>query len=516
MEAEHINVLGGVKSPALFCAQTTGGDVPNLWKPSTVIRARCLANVHDFVKTILKSTLADWIKPNSHISISVIWVENGDSDVRFDMTDGVTWCMLGPDALSKPQSQPTAALGFRKWKKDDEKKDCDEEVVWTVQEIERTARHVWGHVLGLPHAYTTNGNWDIDEVSQLYIVNQLAGTRIYSLNGTDRLKSTSSIMHIDQSQDWSINPILRSANVLVDPESVNLLAELYKSPPVVDILEESIRSSPEWSQYTRTTKNLFYIDLKGGFKTNAHRIIGALTHFELGDNSKYQASACFDLAPGFKPAIGTVDAGYLIDEVKGRYACFDSSDNRIQIGWECMWNIRLKGKSGAWEAAAPGESFDQPCTFTTPFKAPPTVVAFIFRFSSQYTTSNPSLRISAGVGTTTTTGFTIRVNTFGGSMVDEIGAMWIAYEANDETIRSGYWNAMHLKTENNTVCNFSPPFSIKPRFLFYGFHHLDVPFGGTSAKAWCEATRWDEKGVSFTIKTPEVQHRAGISYIAFL
>lgn len=265
-----------------------------------------------------------------------------------------------------------------------------------------------------PHAYTTNGNWDIDEVSQLYIVNQLAGTRIYSLNGTDRLKSTSSIMHIDQSQDWSINPILRSANVLVDPESVNLLAELYKSPPVVDILEESIRSSPEWSQYTRTTKNLFYIDLKGGFKTNAHRIIGALTHFELGDNSKYQASACFDLAPGFKPAIGTVDAGYLIDEVKGRYACFDSSDNRIQIGWECMWNIRLKGKSGAWEAAAPGESFDQPCTFTTPFKAPPTVVAFIFRFSSQYTTSNPSLRISAGVGTTTTTGFTIRVNTFGG------------------------------------------------------------------------------------------------------
>lgn len=103
-------------------------------------------------------------------------------------------------------------------------------------------------------------------------------------------------------------------------------------------------------------------------------------------------------------------------------------------------------------------------------------------------------------------------------MVDDIGAMWIAHDVNDETIRSDRHDATEKTVSERSISlTFSKPFPTKPRFLFYGFHHLDVSVNqGACANVSCEATNWDKDDANITIRTPGANHRAGVSYIALL
>jgi hypothetical protein len=134
---------GGVQSPQFFCIQSTGNDESAPWPYRYTIRARFLDDVPVVVRDILLSTLDEWLRAQPRPEIAVAWVTTGDSDVRFGLTSsGVTTCALGRNVPTS-QQQPTVSLGLRAWKAD------ESEVVWTHGEMERMARHVWGHVLGL-------------------------------------------------------------------------------------------------------------------------------------------------------------------------------------------------------------------------------------------------------------------------------------------------------------------------------------------------------------------------------
>jgi hypothetical protein len=97
------------------------------------------------VREILKRTLDEWLNSQPGHEIAVEWVETGESDVRFGMNrNNVTTCALGKTLpYSNRVHEPTVSLGLRAWK------EFESEIVWTHSEIERIARHVWGHVFGL-------------------------------------------------------------------------------------------------------------------------------------------------------------------------------------------------------------------------------------------------------------------------------------------------------------------------------------------------------------------------------
>jgi hypothetical protein len=136
-------VSGGVQSPSLFCIQSTGGDDPKPWPYRSTIKARYLDSVQPFLREIVESTLSEWLKSQPSEEIHVSWVQEGNADVRFGVGSGTTSCALGVDAQSIPQNKPTVVLGLNKWKAG------SFETVWNISELERMARHVWGHVLGL-------------------------------------------------------------------------------------------------------------------------------------------------------------------------------------------------------------------------------------------------------------------------------------------------------------------------------------------------------------------------------
>jgi hypothetical protein len=136
---------GGVQSPQFFCIQSTGNDVPAPWPFRHPIKARFLDGVPTKVREILKLTLEEWLNFQSAREITVLWVDTGESDVRFDLNgSGITTCSLGKALPASGRVQRcTVSLGLRAWK------EGESEIVWTHSEMERMARHVWGHVFGL-------------------------------------------------------------------------------------------------------------------------------------------------------------------------------------------------------------------------------------------------------------------------------------------------------------------------------------------------------------------------------
>jgi hypothetical protein len=104
-----------------------------------------LDSVPAVVQDILTSTLEEWFASQPTREINVQWVQTGDAEVRFAMTtnlNGATTCALGKNVPTN-QQQPTVCLAWGAWK------EGESEVVWSHQDVERMARHVWGHVLGL-------------------------------------------------------------------------------------------------------------------------------------------------------------------------------------------------------------------------------------------------------------------------------------------------------------------------------------------------------------------------------
>jgi hypothetical protein len=97
------------------------------------------------VREILKLTLEEWLNFQSARETTVLWVDTGESDVRFDLNgSGITTCSLGKALPASGRMQRfTVSLGLRAWK------EGESEIVWTHSEMERMARHVWGHVFGL-------------------------------------------------------------------------------------------------------------------------------------------------------------------------------------------------------------------------------------------------------------------------------------------------------------------------------------------------------------------------------
>ena len=128
--------------PPFVCVQSLGGDSPCPWPYRHTIRARILNPVHPVLESIIKSTADDWIGQHPSKDIGVSWVtDNGPSDVRISVGEGISRCAVGARARDIPSDKPTAVLGWSAL--------GSEQRVWDYGDMRRATRHMWGHIFGL-------------------------------------------------------------------------------------------------------------------------------------------------------------------------------------------------------------------------------------------------------------------------------------------------------------------------------------------------------------------------------
>ncbi|KAK0704576.1 hypothetical protein B0H67DRAFT_464038, partial [Lasiosphaeris hirsuta] len=456
---------GGVPTPPFFCIQSTGNDDPAPWPYRSTIKARFLDDVPEVVRRIFVSTLEGWFASQPTRELKVEWVKNGgDAHIRFGITTNeATHCALGR-LVPTNQQEPTSLLALRAWK------TRESEVVWSHSDIERMARHVWGHVLGLPHAYVgAEFQWKDEHVARVCDAVGLKKSQVTALSGSWNLDFPDSIMHCDRPSHLASTPAIYKDPAGIDKNTAEFLNHLYPSPKDMELLHVYCKDMPgfesTWTDQRVHTK-------KQPTKFANGQRISCLNYIELGTAGNFQAIASSTASAGddknFGIRMGAWDPSVHIHNVGASFLNFNPTVKGIQSG-----SLEFGIESGT--SASPVKQLQRWIDFKTPYKSPPKVTAFIYGFSIK---RGDWIRMQATPSSITNTGFIFCVETWGTTRAYAIGAHWLAHAADDPSIRSGRFapagDASNWVTKNSGTISFSPPFVAKPQCIFVGFDHANV------------------------------------------
>ena len=79
-----------------------------LWDPGANIRVKFL-NGESSVQQKVQNYVTQWM---NHANLKLIFVENGDTELRIAFEPDGSWSYIGRDALEIPQNEPTMNYGW--------------------------------------------------------------------------------------------------------------------------------------------------------------------------------------------------------------------------------------------------------------------------------------------------------------------------------------------------------------------------------------------------------------------
>ncbi|PWY97399.1 hypothetical protein BCV70DRAFT_67016 [Testicularia cyperi] len=494
--------------PPFFCISTRGSDGCKAWPLATRLLVRLHGSVHPIVRQALEETLQEWKDQVKIESMKLEWVaQDQPSHIRISVGSGPSWCQVGASCYGMDDNQPNAHLGLDGWQSDG--------FVWKRAELQRAARHMWGHIYGLDHAYNEDTRWNTAEVERVCRSINVSAEQVLKRRGDPALNNLSSIMHFDRPANLIVAgsaELTKISNTEIDQTSTRVLQRLYAKNLEV---ETSFSLATEMHSFDPTEKRDVEIGVKWKATERTSNICVAINHIDIAPNANFRLRHYYnDVSPGqgFRMHQGSWGGTQLVQS-SAHWLTFSQSDDRVQTGKFSSTSIRER-KGQSWVNAVPGESFAERIVFARPYSKPPKVVACLSGFDTDRLSN---VRVDVFAGEIDSYGFTLHMNSWSTTIPYDISVNWLAHNADDTTIRSGRLE-FGGGTNVSASGNYDSRFSQRPRFLWYGFCTLDLR-NGVNLRIRMDVDSWTESAVSARASTwaneSEFYNAKGI-YVAFL
>ncbi|KAK3398528.1 hypothetical protein B0T20DRAFT_498418 [Sordaria brevicollis] len=448
------------RAPVMFCAAGNPQDVKTWtgfgghgntiddlapWPQGSQLRVSVMSGtqVPGWVIDIIKSAAEQWASPLGE-TLKLQWVSSSDSsDIRISFrTDIPSFSYVGARASMHSQSQPTMNFNFGGWK--------DAKAVYSHAFVKRLASHLFGHAMGLPHAYLGESpfQWKADELEKL--CGSHYANMIKSAKGSNRLRIMESIMRFDVPAALSTKgkDILQGGSG-VDSEALNLVRSLY--PPLLDAC--SLRSAAQHHPGFEAGWNGRAVGDRRFNVAQTSNIVTGIEKIDMGLNGNFRLNSSVinvDRGSGYTLRLGAWDNTHLIDATCNVIS-FHEADTRVQTG-------RVD-----WSQLSGGNERSGRQNFSRPFNKTPNVVAFI---SGLDTAKGRQIRMMC----------LLQILTETDSIVYGMGVSWLAHEPDDWTIRSGLFDPPldPNQRERFDTREYSSPLRRDPKHMFYALSHIDV------------------------------------------
>ncbi|PSS28493.1 hypothetical protein PHLCEN_2v2974 [Hermanssonia centrifuga] len=486
-------------------------SVRKLWAAGRTLRVSFRGG-SDFVRSKVKQYAAIWSQ-YANIHFEFVAQEPAEIRVAFDL-NGQSWSYVGTDCLAIAAAAPTMNLGWFTDSTPDE-------------EFSRTTIHEFGHAIGCIHEHQqpkAKINWNKEVVYRYYAENdnwsrEYVDQQVFAKYDAvrDNIESSkfdgSSIMEYPIPPGFTTDGFTVGWNNHLSANDIDFIGRMYPFHP-------STKTALETGSFN--TMSIRSCDRP------AHENVGTVS-FALQRPSPptlLLGLNWFDIGPGVKlrllckvPDVGKTSARVNLQ----------SWGDTTHYSSGCSWLTAPGGdsdfQSGQFSTADDHDSSkpqaltSRKITFAKSYSAPPKVVVWLDSIDVDHE-CNP--RVIVFADNIKADGFTIHVDTWGGSRLYLGGATWAAYSASRTDIRSGSYNITDVRSSdkpqllNAGQVAFGGATFSKPPNVFMALNSIDVG-PGTNARIRLSASDITTSGMTWHLDawSDTILYSAGASYIAF-
>ncbi|THG96395.1 hypothetical protein EW026_g5430 [Hermanssonia centrifuga] len=486
-------------------------SVRKMWAAGRTLRVS-LRGGSEIVRSKVKQFAATW---SQHANIHFEFVDQEPAEIRvgFEM-NGRSWSYVGTDCLTIAAADPTMNLG---WFTD----------VTPDDEFSRTTIHEFGHAIGCIHEHQQPNariNWDRNFVYNYYAVNSgwsraQVDSQVFAQYDAvrDNIQSTvfdgTSIMEYPIPPGFTTDGFTVGWNNHLSANDIQFIGTMYPFPPTsLTSLETGSFNTMSIRSWDRpANENVGTINFTIPRPSPPTLLLG-INWFDMGFNVNTRLLC---------KVVNVAQTSASIN--------LQSFSDTVNYSSGCSWLTVPSGdsdfQSGHFSTAddhvwsSPQALTSRKITFAKAYSAPPKVVVWLDSIDVGY---NCNPRFTVFASDIQADGFTIHVDTWGGSNLYLGGATWAAYSANRTDIRSGSYNITDVRSWDSPqllnagqVAFGGANFSKLPN-VFMALNSIDVA-PRVNPRIRLSASDITTSGMTWHLDawSDTVLYTAGASYIAF-